>query len=230
MYNTDLFFTVSDINITAELFLADSKTFTLSNQNVLPSKLKLIREVKTTNYCGTACHYKGYTYVGQNGGAIDRIDEQGIMIKDFIRLEGDVIIITAHDENLYCLTYYGNSLSDVIHVFGEPMTMSIWRHPKALPYWGSRTTVINGSQFAVGDSASKQIIIYSLTGNIIKEVPCHSTLTSKSRVTMTNCGKNSVVISERKASTVTKINIDDGKVMWSVKIDSKPCGMVLYNA
>ena len=155
------------------------------------------------------------------------------MIKDFIRLEGDVISITAHDKNLYCLTYYANSLSDVIHVFdtnGEPMTMSIWRHPKALPYWGSRTTVLNDSQFAVGDWASKQIIIYSLTGNIIKEVPCHSTLTSKSRITMTNCGKNSVVISEIKASTVTKINMDDGKVMWSMKIDSKPCGMVLCNA
>ena len=93
-------FSDSDINITAELFIADSKTITLSNQDALPSKLKLIREVKTANYCGTACHYKGYTYVGQNGGAIDKIDQQGNVIKDFIRLEGDVISIAAHEDTL----------------------------------------------------------------------------------------------------------------------------------
>ena len=178
-----MFFSDSDINITAELFIADSKTITLSNQDALPSKLKLIREVKTANYCGTACHYKGYTYGGQNGVAIDKIDQQGNVIKDFVRLEGDVISIAAHEDTLYCLTYNVNSYSDMIHFFninGEPFRRRMWLHPKVLPYWGSRMIVVNGSQFAVGDWAEQQIIIYSLTGDIIKKVPCHLAVTSKS--------------------------------------------------
>ena len=194
-YDTDFFFSYSDINITAELFIADSKTITLSNPDALPSKLKLIREVKTANYCGTACHYKGYTYVGQNGGAIDKMDQQGNVIKDFSRLEGDVISIAAHEDTLYCLTYNVNSQSDMIHFFninGEPFRRRMWLHQEVLPYWGSRMIVVNGSQFAVGDWAEQQIIIYSLTGDIIKKVPCHSAVTSTSRVTMTNCGENSV--------------------------------------
>ena len=83
MLNGHCYFADSDIIVKAELSTSDGKTLPLSNQPApptsplppkLPTKLKLIREVKTDNHCNTVCYHKGYTYIGQNGGAVDRVD------------------------------------------------------------------------------------------------------------------------------------------------------------
>ena len=48
-------------------------------------------------------------------------------------------------------------------------------------------------------------------------------------VSMTSCGDDYVVISDRSAAIVMKISLEDGKVIWSVETDPNPCGMIRYN-
>ena len=89
--------------------------------------------------------------------------------------------------------------------------------------------VINNSQLAVGDWTGRQIIIYSFTGDVIRRVPCPASLRMKSQVAMTSCGDDYAVISDRSASKVVKISLEDWRVIWSVETDPEPCGVILYN-
>ena len=122
MLNEHYYFADTDIIVTAELSTSDGKTLTLSNQTALPSSplppklptgLKLICEVKTDNQCNTVCYHKGYTYIGQNGGAIDRVDQQGYIEKAFIKLSIHVVSVTAHEDTLFCLVPSEISVYDV---------------------------------------------------------------------------------------------------------------------
>ena len=223
----------SDIIVKAELSTSDGKTLTLSNQPAsptsplppkLPTKLKLIREVKTDHYCNTVCYHKGYTYIGQNGGAIDRVDQQGKVDKTFIKLRDSVVSVTAHEDTLFCLVPSDISVYDVSGKF-----LREWNHPGFPRLWGLRMFVIDNSQLAVGDWAGKQIIIYSFTGDVVRRVPCPVSLTERGNVAMTSCGDDYAVISDRSASKVVKISLEDGEVIWRVKTDPEPCGMILYN-
>ena len=212
---------------------SDGKTLTLSNQPApptsplppkLPTTLKLIREVKTDHYCNTVCYHKGYTYIGQNGGAIDRVDQQGKVDKTFIKLRDSVVSVTAHEDTLFCLVPSDISVYDVSGKF-----LREWNHPGFPRLWGLRMFVIDNSQLAVGDWAGKQIIIYSFTGDVIRRVPCPALLTERGNVSMTSCGGGYAVISDRSAATVVKISLEDGEVIWSVATDPEPCGMIFYN-
>ena len=75
--------------------------------------------------------------------------------------------------------------------------------------------VTNHSKLAVGDSASKQIIIYNLTGDVIKKVPCPTSLTMTDMVCMSSCGDDSVAISDHKAGMVVRMSVKDGSLLWS---------------
>ena len=59
------------------------------------------------------CHYHGYTYVGQGGGAIDRIDQQDHIEKAFIKLEYAAVSLAAHNDMMYSLMYISEEQSKI---------------------------------------------------------------------------------------------------------------------
>ena len=226
----------TDIIVKAEFSTSHGKTITLTNQPAppttplpakLPTTLKLIREVKTDSHCNTVCYHKGFTYIGQNGGAIDRVDQQGNIDEAFIKLRSHVVSLAAHEDALFCLMYNSNaSEMSVYDISGK--FLRTWNHPSFPPLWGSRMFVINNSQLVVGDWLGKQIIIYSFTGDVIRRVPCPAALMNNN-VAMTSCGDGYAVISDRSAAIVVKISLEDGEVIWSVETDPEPCGIIHYN-
>ena len=186
--------------------------------------------MKTDNHCNTVCYHKGYTYIGQNGGAIDRVDQLGKVDKAFIKLRHHVISVTAHEDALFCLMFCGYSSPSEISVYDvSGKLLRKWNHTTLYGCWGSRMFVINNSQLVVGDWTGRQIIIYSFTGDVIRRVPCPASLTERGNVTMTSCGDGYAVISDRSAAIVVKISLEDGEVIWSVEADPEPCGMIRYN-
>ena len=68
-----------------------------------PTGLQLEREIKVGNWCNTLCHYKGYTYVGLENGAVDRIDDQGNVTSAFIKLCDTVLSIRVFNDQLFIL-------------------------------------------------------------------------------------------------------------------------------
>ena len=238
MLNVHYYFADSDIIVKAELLTSDGKPLTLSNQPAppssplppkLPTSLKLVSKVKTDNSCNTVCYHMEYTYIGQNGGAIDRVDQQGKVDKAFIKLKHSVVSVTAHEDALFCLMYCDSSPSEISVYDISGKFLRKWNHSTLNGWRGSRMFIINNSQLVVGDWTGKQIIIYSFTGDVIRRVPCPASLTMSENVSMTSCGDDYAVISVRSAAIVVKISLKDGEVIWTVETDPDPCGMVLHN-
>ena len=195
-----------------------------------PSGLKFVREVKTDCFCSSVCYYKGYTYVGQAGGAIDRINKQGKVDKAFIKLDSIAIAIAAYNDQLFSLMF-GYVKSRVhIHSLQSRQRLRSWAHPN-FGGFGQRIVVMRGyNQLAVGDWCSKQIIIYSLTGDVIRKVPCPPSLTMIALVCMSSCGEDSVVISDRLAGKVVRMSLKDGSLLWSSDGVTYPGGIVHHPA
>ena len=63
------------------------------NIRSLPTGLQFVKEIKVGSYCNTVCHYKGYTYVGLENGAIDRMNDKGNVTLALIKLVNPVIRI-----------------------------------------------------------------------------------------------------------------------------------------
>ena len=189
-----------------------NKCKTTSTQTIkgsVPTGLRLIEEVKTDNICKVVCHYKGYTYVGQNGGAIDRIDQHGRVNKYFIKLGSGVESIAAHNDRLYTLMFGSTNPSEVyVHDLKNTALITSWKHP-TFPMAGQRMCLVDDNQLAVGDWPSKQIIIYSLTGDVIRKVPCPPPLTMTGVMCMSSCGDDSLVISYYYARKVAKMSLKD---------------------
>ena len=198
---------------------------------LLPSGLRLVREVKTDRLCSTVCHYKGYTYVGLEGGAIDRINKQGQVDKAFIKLDNSFDAIAVHNDQLSSLIYGGGKSQIHIHSLQNRQSLRSWAHPH-FSYYGQRLVVIRtDNQLAVGDWTSKQIIIYSLTGDVIRKVPCPPSLTMTGNVCMSSCGDDSVVISDYyKAGKVVRMSLKDGSLLWSSDRVTNPGGIVHHPA
>ena len=197
-----------------------------------PSGLKFIREVNTDNGCSTVCHYKGYTYVGHEGGAIDRINKQGQVDKEFIKLDKNAIAIAVYNDQLFSLMFGGNKSQAHIHSLQSRQSLRSWEHPH-FGYLGQGIVGIRRyNQLAVGDwhSKSKQIIIYSLTGDVIRKVPFPPSLTMAGRVCMSSCGDDSVVISDRSAGKVVRMSLKDGSLLWSSDRVTNPGGIVHHPA
>ena len=195
-----------------------------------PTGLRIIRKVKTDNECYTVCHYKGYTYVGQRGGAIDRIDQHGQVTKAFVKLDNNVNSLAACKDRLHILIYQGENPSTVfVHNLNNEQLIKFWNHPYFY-YTGQRITLIGNNQLAVGDWPSKQIIIYSLTGDVIRKVPCPSSLKMTGFVCMSSCGDDSVVISDRAAGKVVRMSLKDGSLLWSSDRVTNPGGIVHHPA
>ena len=213
---------------------------TLTNGEVLnlgknprspPTGLQLFKKVKTDSITTTICHYNGYTYVGQTSGAIDRIDEHGNVDKAFIKLPNMVVSSAIDNERIYILTYVDTASSRIfVHELNNHKQLISWQHCK-VSHFGQRILVTHDSKLAVGDWSSKQIIIYSLTGDVIRKVPCPPSLTLTGNVSMSSCGDDSVVISDwGTANMVVRMSLKDGSLLWSSDRFTDPGGIVHHPA
>ena len=132
---------------------------------------------------------------------------------------------------IYSLRHKNPTLISVQHLSGT-LNLDLgasWSHPYSF-YFGQRMVVTGDNQLAVGDWQSKQIIIYSLTGQVIRRLGCPHTLTMTANMCMSSCGAGCVVISDCKAGKVVKMSLKDGAVLWSVKGVASAGGMVHHPA
>ena len=177
-----------------------------------PTGLQLEREIKVGYECNTVCHYKGYTYVGLQGGAVDRIDDQGNVTSEFIIVPSDVVSIRAHSDQLFILMYgkpykmYSYELNGSV--------IRIWKHLDS-NYWnlGGKISIIK-NQLTVADVSNKRITLYTPAGEVIRHIQCDE-ITANTCVSMCECDDNSVIISCSTPAEVFKFNLTSGAVEWT---------------
>ena len=153
--------------------------------------------------------------MGQVSGAIDRIDPHGQVNKAFIKLPHMVVSFAIDNERIYILRYADTASSLIcVHDLNNHKELTSWQHPY-ISYFGQSVSVTHDAKLAVGDWHSKQIIIYSLTGDVIRYIPCPPLLTMTDVVCMSSCGDDSVVISDSSAGKVLRMSLKVGCLLWS---------------
>ena len=131
-----------------------------------PTGLQFVKKIKVGSNCNTVCHYKGYTYVGLENGAIDRIDDQGNVTLAFIKLVNPVISIRAHNDQLFILMY---DLPYKMFLYGlNGSRISTWDHPdRNGNFRGNKISIVR-NQLAVPDVTNKRVTTYTSAGDVIR--------------------------------------------------------------
>jgi len=83
-------------------------------------------------------------------------------------------------------------------------------------------------QVVAPDRHSKRLTIYSLTGEVIKHVPCP--LLSNSVTAICAVDRHCLVVSDYGSSQVFKLDLTTEKVIWTCKDVSQPQGVTCYRS
>jgi outer membrane protein assembly factor BamB len=85
--------------------------------------------------------------------------------------------------------------------------------------------VVN-EKVVVPDGASQSLTVYTLQGRLMKQVKVPGM--TRNWKALAVCGDDSVILSDRGANSVLRVNIDSGEVMWTSKHVNRPQGVVCY--
>jgi len=192
--------------------------------STLPNSLFLLQSVDVSTLCWPVCSYEGNTYVGLYGCRVARIDENYNVTQSFVRVSGNVCCLTAYKDQLYSLVDVGsnNWKVEVYDFSGNQVTN--WSHSDNSEY--SNALAIVDGQVVVPDKANKRLTIYSLTGEVIKQVPC--SLLSSSDAAICAADRHCVVVSHYTSSQVFKLDLTTEKVIWTCKDVTDPQGVTCY--
>jgi len=194
-----------------------------------PKSLKLIQSVDVSDGCCSVCKYEGNTYVGLYGAGIERIDESFSVSKFFVSVTKNVNGVAACTNQLYALVFVSDRNPRwAVHVYdltGKQVTS--WSHHDSSDYVNKLAIV--GDQIVVPDRHSKRLTIYSLTGEVIKHVPC-SLLSSNSNTAICAADRHCVVVSDWGSSQVFKLDLTTKKVIWTCKDVPGPEGVTCYRS
>ena len=189
----------------------------------LPTYLTLLTDITMSNPYGV-CHYKGSTYVGLNDNTIARIDSNYKLYESFINCSGSVDSVVIYKDLVYMLLYTGSQYRTVkvCDMSGKEITQ--WGH-FCFTYPSNVLTIVS-DQVVIADPPNKRITVYSLDGQILRQVPC--SLLSNYYGFMCAVDDCSVVYSDHNSSKVFRVNINTGDVMWTCSDIKEPQGITVY--
>ena len=191
-----------------------------------PTSIEFVTEQRSLSRVKSVCHYKQYTYVGRYGyGGVERISDGGQVQKSFIDV-GDQYCesITVRDDRLYILIGYWDQCYKV-HIYDlSGKLMGSWT--TSIGYRTFNKHCIVDNKLIIPDPSNKQLVVFSLTGDIIRRIPCD--LCTDGEVATNVGGDNSVIVSVQGGNKVFRINIDSGEVMWVSNRVTRPQGVVCF--
>jgi len=229
LYYIYVHFTGKKRDIEVDLISAADVSISLDQgvtTSTLPNSLKLLQSVDVSNLCYSVCSYEGNTYVGLHGGRVARVDENYNVTLSFVTVNDYVFGLTAYKDQLYSLVRVGsNNWKVEVNDFSGNQVTS-WTHSDIRGY--SNKLVIVDDQVVVPDRLSKRLTIYSLTGEVIKQVSCF--LHSKNWVAICAADIHCVVVSDYNSSQVFKLDLTTEKVIWTCKDVNNPQGVTCYRS
>lgn len=185
---------------------------------VPPRSLELKHTVKGTRY-SSVYSYEGITYAGREGG-IDRIKESDYTVTElFIKTKGATMGLSVSNGRLNVESFDGVDIYNMGGSLANKWDVS------QMKQGGSTYAVVDDKVVAV-DYNQSDVTLYSLEGGIIRTV-------STGRKFIGNfaaCGfkTDSVIISCCEGSSVSRVNIDTGKVMWNWVCWDAPGAVTVY--
>ena len=197
-----------------------------------PTSLTLQKSVDVSSNCCSVYQYKGYTYVGQENGAVDRIDENYEVTKSFIKLDGWISGIAVSNVGIFLLVAASENLK--VYMYNvEGMKLCTWKpsdiSASTLMYnYGSTRDLFNHNQIAmfennllVPDRSNSKLIVYSSNGKEKNRVSC--SINPDGKVAVCPASYNSVIISN--SSGIRRIDVNSGAAIWTSTVKKKGLGV-----
>ena len=175
--------------------------------------MTLLQTVQVSSSCTSVCQYEGNTYVGLHNQTIDRIDGSYQLSKSFLSGFSNLVgSVRVYKDRVYSLVPGNPHIVDVRDLMGNFITC--WYHEDSYRYHANQLVIID-DQVIIPNRQTKQLTFYSLTGEVIKQLPCP--LFGNQYVAMCAANNQSVIVSDYKSSQVFKVNISTGEVIWTCK-------------
>ena len=116
-----------------------------------------------------------------------------------------------------------------VHNLNTGKLVRKWNHSETDWHDSSNLAVIGGDKVVIADRSNKRLSLYTLTGQIIRQIPCQR-LFSDGYVTTCAADDDSVIVSIDGSYRVCRIRITTGQVLWeSSHIETPPQGVTCYN-
>ena len=174
-----------------------------------PSSLLLVRIVQIGGYCTNVKSENGHVFCGLDESSVSKIDCLGNLTRRFTELRSRIAGLDVGNGHVYVsVDGYPNHVSKFD---GQGRKLATWNHSDMKGCWSSNLAVI-GDQVAMLDKAGHRIFVYSLTGVLIKSIPCGVVRGRWASICVAD--EDCVIISVHETSTVAKINITTGSMLW----------------
>jgi outer membrane protein assembly factor BamB len=138
-----------------------------------------------------------------------------------VNVGGWVSSIQVYNNELYVLSRSTNKV--YVYDLAGRLKRS-WSHNGNSGYF-NKLRVVN-EKVVVPDGASQSLTVYTLQGQLMKQVKVPGM--TRYWKALAVCGDDSVILSDRGANSVLRVNIDSGEVMWTSKHVNEPQGVVCY--
>ncbi|XP_067941624.1 uncharacterized protein [Watersipora subatra] len=196
----------------------DYETGAVTVPNVrLPKSMTALKSVSVSSKPVSICCYKENFYVGlQNGSVVRMISYQPQTI---FTLSGVVQSITVYNERIYTLS--GGSTVSVHGMSGSYITK--WTHHCYNEYSNALTIIFD--EIVLPDTTDKNLVVYTLTGSIMRRVACPWLVTS--RIAMCPFDNTSAIVSYGRTKT-SCVNIMTGECLWTHEGVLSPPGLTCY--
>jgi len=192
----------------------------------LPKSLKLLKSVDVSSGCRSVCEYEGNTYIGLLAGGIYRIDESFNVSQSFIGSNRCVESVTVFKDRI-CVLFRVDYVSTVsVYTLSGDLLTSWYHEGESINY---NKHVIIDDQVVISNRLRQSFTIYSLTGKVIKHVPC-SLLSPDSPVAICTADRHCIVVSDYGSSQVFKLDLTTEKVIWTCKDVSLPESLTCYRS
>ena len=187
-------------------------------KDMMPTSIKLVKQLKVGLNPTAVLNYKGYTYVGHNDGTIEKIDDEndkGSLIA-FIKLQSTITGLAGSQDQLYILTHTTTDICHSVHVFDlRGHHLNSWRHETYTDFFPSRSLALVNSHVVIADRQKQTFTFYNQAGDQRREVPCN--LIKLKNLAICDAGDNSILVANCDSNPcLYKVDLTTGAVVWSL--------------
>ena len=161
-------------------------------------------------------------YVGSEGQRILlQLDDMLSCQQFFINLSNNATSVQFYRNELY--VWLANQGLICIYDLSGNLIRS-WKHSCVSKRFNKLRVV--SDRVVVSSAQNQALKVYDLQGQLMKQIKCPGI--SKDWKAMAVCGDDSVIVSDYSTSSVFRVNIDSGEVMWTSKHVQYSEGVVCY--
>ena len=194
---------------------------TLSSPAV-PTSMKLVKTINFHSEPQTIAKHGDVIYAGLSNGKILQCNNKTTGQLVFVDTGALVSGLHFYNNEMYVLLEHESTVN-VYHLTTKQLLRS-WKHESSGKNI-NKLRVLN-NKVIIPNKRLPSLTVYSLKGELIKQITIPSMSTGLKALAV--CGDNCVILSDYQASSVSRINIASGEVVWTSKHVQTPQGVVCY--